>query len=457
MSVFLRKVRAKTIFSIFEPIIVEPLELCYLQAVINQMGIESFILDDLFGLKAPPEIIPKVVVMTGYHTAENLVLEEAKLYKKKYPDVVVIVGGIHVERNRTLFHHSSVDYVIHTEDLEVFKAVLEHIYGTSDVLPSAGVDFREGHRKADIKWKLGEVLSLKKQTSFIPNRTLFARLRHRTRYLDKTDVALIKSSVGCPYSCDFCYCKLVNDGIYLKGSYDKVLQEILAVDAKHHWIVDDVFMSSRQDALDYIQAYHQMGKSLCTGEIGPSLHLIIYSRADFILRNADLLDELKSCGISEVIIGFEATNKEELDQYNKKTDATDYPRVIELLKRSGIELTALFMVQPVYCVSDFMRLHNFIKNNNLETYTISILTPIKGTKNYTLLGKKLLTKDPIKFDFLHLLLPSRLPKPIFYILFYGLYFRLLKSGRIWRYFKQSLFKRLIGRIPASLKSEDVFR
>lgn len=441
MSIFLRKVRAKTIFSIFEPIIVEPLELCYLQAVTNQMGIESFIVDDLFGLKAPREIIPKVVVLTGYHTAENLILEEAFLYKKRYPDVVIIVGGIHVERNRTVFHHPSIDYVIHTEDLRVFKSVLEHIYGRTERLPSSGVDFQESHKTGELKWNLGDVLSLKKQTEVVPDRTLFTKLRHRTRYLDKVDVALIKSSVGCPYSCDFCYCKLVNSGIHLKGSYEKVLQEILTVNAKHHWIVDDVFLSSRQDALDYIQAYRDMEKHRSMKERTRPLHLIIYSRADFILRTADLLEEMRTCGIAEVIIGFEATNKAELDQYDKRTDATDYPKVIELLKRSGIDLTALFMVQPNYGIYDFKRLYNFIKGNQLETYTISILTPIKGTRNYIQMESKLLTNNPVKFDFLHLVLPSRLSKHLFYFLFYVLHLKLLKSYRTWGYFRSIAFEK----------------
>lgn len=53
MVVFLKKVRVKTIFSAFDPIKVEPLELCYLKTVLNKMGIESYIIDELFKLKQP--------------------------------------------------------------------------------------------------------------------------------------------------------------------------------------------------------------------------------------------------------------------------------------------------------------------------------------------------------------------------------------------------------------------
>ena len=39
MTVFLEKVRQKTLFSAFEPIITEPLELIYLQTVLSQENI----------------------------------------------------------------------------------------------------------------------------------------------------------------------------------------------------------------------------------------------------------------------------------------------------------------------------------------------------------------------------------------------------------------------------------
>ena len=48
MIVFLKKIRVSTVFSKFEPVVVEPLELCYLQSVLNDMNIENYIIDDLF-------------------------------------------------------------------------------------------------------------------------------------------------------------------------------------------------------------------------------------------------------------------------------------------------------------------------------------------------------------------------------------------------------------------------
>ena len=41
MIVFLEKVRVETIFSKFEPIITEPLELLYLKALLDELNIEN--------------------------------------------------------------------------------------------------------------------------------------------------------------------------------------------------------------------------------------------------------------------------------------------------------------------------------------------------------------------------------------------------------------------------------
>jgi len=122
-----------------------------------------------------------------------------------------------------------------------------------------------------------------------------------------------------------------------------------------------------------------------------------------------------------------------LKGYEKSTNALDYPEVISLLKENEIDLTALFMVQPDYQIKDFRNLYKFINANKIDVYTISILTPIKGTELYELFKDKLITCNPGNFDFLHLVLKPRLPKWLFYLLFYGVHIRLLKSKRVWKY------------------------
>lgn len=424
MIVFLKKVRAKTIFSKFDPVKVEALELEYLKSVLEEIGVENYIIDELFSLKPPKDIVPKVIVLTGYNVCEREIVSEAKEYKKKFPEVKIIVGGVHIQKNSSEFHKPYIDYVCHSQDLEIFKRLIEKIRDGNDELLSKGIDsyiYNEELKKKE--WSTGSREFITSQEKYIADREVLKKILHKTRFLEKKKVALIKGSVGCNYNCSYCYCKEINEGHYIAPDYEKMSEEIEVIDAEFFWVVDDVFFSNRRAAINFIDVFKRKKPK----------RLIIYLRADFILKNIDLLSKLKEVGIVEVIVGFEATNNEELKEYEKTTNALDYPKVIASLKKEDIELTALFMVNPDYSIRDFKSFNSFIKRNKIEVFTISILTPIKGTKTYRQFKKDLTSDDPRKFDFLHLVLPSKLPKGIFYLLFYGLHLRLLFSKRIWKY------------------------
>ena len=425
MVVFLEKVRVKTIFSAFEPVKVEPLELCYLKTVLNNMNIENYLIDDLFELKSPKNITPDIVVLTGYNVSENEIIKVARSHKLKYPKVIIIVGGVHIQGNYKHFHVDGVDYVIHSHSLNTFELLIEKITNEDKELLNKGVDsFVVMKDSKEGQWYSGETEILYEKENVVADRNIFNQIYNKVHYLEKRKVALIKGSIGCPYNCSYCYCKELNFSHYIKANFDIMVTEMKTMKADYFWIVDDVLFSQRSDALDFIDAIKKENLNA---------KFIAYLRADFILKEKDLLKKLREIGLVEVIVGFEATNNDELEAYEKTTDALNYPEIILLLKENNIDLTALFMVKPDYEYKDFKNLRKFIKSNNIEVFTISIFTPIKGTQGYELSKKNLITKNPEKFDFMHLVLKPKLPKWIFYTLFYSIHLSLLKSKRIWRY------------------------
>ena len=440
MIVFLEKVREKTIFSFFEPIVTEPLELMYIQTILMKEKITSYIIDDNFKLDKPKGVIPDLVILTGYNVAENLIISKAKAYKNKYPTVKIMVSGVHAQLNREVFRTEGIDYVYFSQSLETFRTFiktaidLEIDYEKEDnkYISNKHTNnkedksnyFRKGvdiYDKLTDSWQLGQDDVLIKSENISPDRLVFNDIKSQTRYIDKTQVALVKSSHGCPYSCSFCYCRLLNNGIYLKPDYKRLISEIKEIDSSYIWVIDDSFFVTREDALDFIvnAKNEYLNKSL-----------IIYLRADFIVENEDLMSELKSWGIDEVIVGFESEDESMLSEYNKGQTANIYQKAVNILKNQAIELTALFIVDPAYEIKDFLRLYKYIKKLDLDLYTISIMTPLKGTLDYELRKHELIETDPRKFDFLHLVLKSKLPKWLFYTLFYLCHLRLIKSKRI---------------------------
>lgn len=425
MIAFLIKVRVKTIFSAFNPIKVEPLELCYLRTVLNGLGVENYIIDGLFGENEPKGVTPDLIILTGYNVAESEIIRMAGCCKAKYPDSKVMVGGVHVQRNSSEFHVKAIDYVFHSQSLKDFRTLIERLAGgVEDNFFMDGVDVNIFNKETGKGfWHVGNKKTIMESENVLPDRDFFDKIPSKFNYLEKRNVALIKGSIGCPYTCSYCYCKEINQGHYVKANYDGMAAEMEKINADYFWIVDDVLLSNRRDALDFMES---VNKKKIKGKI------IAYLRADFILREKDLLKSLKRMGLVEVIVGFEATNNNELEGYGKTTDALDYPAVISLLKQNGIDLTALFMVKPDYGFKDFKKLRKFIADNNIQLFTVSILTPIKGTEGYEQTKDFLVTNNPKKFDFMHLVVKSKLAKPIFYALFYGVQLKLLKSRRIWK-------------------------
>ncbi len=423
MIVFLEKVRVKTIFSVFEPVKVEPLELCYIKTVLNNMNIENYLIDTLFGLKQPKSIEPDIVVLTGYNVSEKEIIKSAHLYKIKYPKVKIIVGGVHIQGNRKDFRVYGIDYVFHSQSLNTFKRLIEEILRNNKDALNTGVDSYI-EKSNDGYWHIGNDEIIYQNEEVVADRNIFNQTSNKVRYLEKRKVALIKSSVGCLYNCSYCYCKEINSNHFIKANYKRMVEEMESIEADYFWIVDDVLFSSRSEALEMIDIIKK--KNL-------NIKIIAYLRADFILREKELLKELREVGLVEAIVGFEATNNDELKAYEKTTNALDYPEAIRLLRENNIDLTALFMVQPNYGIKEFRNLRKFIKNNSIDVFTISIFTPIKGTKIYEQLKRNLITLDPKKFDFMHLVLKPKIPKWVFYILFYSTHVSLLKSKRIWRY------------------------
>jgi radical SAM superfamily enzyme YgiQ (UPF0313 family) len=420
MLIYLEKVRRKTLFSRFEPIVTEPLELLYIKSVLDSMGIENRIIDPLFNLKAPEGDLPDIVILTGYNVAEEEIIKRSLWWKSRDRNILVMVSGVHVQLNSHKFIKDSIDFIFHTQDLGAFGDLVFRLQRGEEVHGLPGFHARKG----DGSWALGEEYPVQSPEAILPSRDLYHSNKDRTRYIDKKGLALIKGGRGCPYACSYCYCRSLNCNTYVRPDFHRMFEEMDGIGAEHYWIVDDVLLVDRKDAKKFIQA---------SRETGFEGSIIAYLRADFVARERELLKDLHDAGLSEVIIGFETPDREELLDYNKNVDGNIYEEAIRLLKDNSIQLTALFMVHPDYGMGEFWRLWTFILKNKLDLYTISIFTPLPGSDEFLSYQDRLTTDKAEKFDFLHLVLPSRLSRPVFYGLFYLSHLKLLFSRRILKY------------------------
>lgn len=391
MKIVLKKVRKKTPFSWIDPVKVEPLELEYLKAVIddlnqslnsnhsvaNTLHLECVIVDPLYHKE---KAVGDVVVLNGYNTARDQMILEAKQLKESAPGTIVIGSGVDVQVNWKLYENSAFDYLIASNRLSDFKRLIEQLATqTLNTAPSVPT-----------------IIHADKLTAFEmikPSRDYFEQIKHRTRYLLYDNVALVKRAHSCPYGCEFCFCTKLNQGHYVSRSFEMLRLEMETINADTFWVVDDVFIHDREEAASFIETFR-----------GTSYKMIVYLRADFIVNHADLLETLKNTGIVEVIVGFESIEASVLENYHKGYAPDINTKAIAVLNDSGVSFTALFMLDIGAELQDFKALKTYIKEMGIRNYTFSIFTPLQGTDLYKVYEKDIIDFNSAHYDFLHLVL-----------------------------------------------------
>jgi len=413
----------------------EPLDLEYLAAVAKEEGVEYRIHDPMVtGLSFSHvfnEFRPDIVAITGYYPAKDRMLEYAALSKQMSGgQVTTVIGGVHAELNYEDFYCDDVDLIAHSGGCETFRRLVRVLNSGKPLSGLDGTCWQE----ADRGWVCGERMPLDLSHQPLPDREHFYKYLGKFAYLHYGPVALVRSAAGCPFTCNFCYCRLLNGGKYVMRQVAEVVAEIKEVKCGRIWIIDDTFLVDVERVRDFAE---QLKQARVRKEF------IIYGRAEFIANNPDVVGVLKEMGVINIIIGFESVDEKILEDYNKLTSEMQSRRCIELLKDCGIECSALFIMDVDATMRDFRRLGNWISSVGLTTYTLSIFSPYPGTGYYEKYQDRFDTSDCRKWDLSHLVMkPGGMIRPLYYCMMFWMHIKVLFINRAIR---NHVFRRCFGR------------
>lgn len=389
--------------------ICEPLELMMLMGVLLENGIEVELADMILEREPLAKILvkarPHMVVMTGYISHINVIKDYARRIKTFDPAIEVGVGGVHAE--------------VCPRDFE--SPFIDRIYS------SAG--------------ELYNRLSCTVTEGVLPFRNLPERYLKKYYYLFQENCALIKTSLGCPYSCNFCFCKEISP--YRPRPMDQVLRELDAIPQKEVYIVDDDFLFDRERLLAFARGLE---------EHGIQKRFLCYGRADFIAANEDLIALLQQGGLRAVIVGVEASDQKQLDAYNKKSTVGDNEKALAILRKYGIECYATVILGVEWTRKDFRRLDRFVRDNHLFFVNLQPLTPMPGTPYFDLYQDQILIPytEHEKWDMAHLVVkPTGMGVRQYYFEILKLYYKItMRPESLWhmlrRYGLKSCFKLSLG-------------
>jgi radical SAM domain protein len=421
--------------------ICEPLELEYLVGNIDKAKASVKIIDMILE-KKPIEFFinkyrPHIVGMTAYITHVGAVKEMARKIKCLSNKTITVVGGVHAEVVPEDFRSKYIDYIICSNPVETFNKIIDRVRAGVDTkeidetyiksnehqprLASCCRDTKETgetyiksnehqlHMESccrDTKEIEGTYVKGKKhiRTSSYnilpPDRSSVKRYRKKYYYMFHNPCALIKTSLGCPYTCSFCFCKEITGGKYFARKIDEVMEELESIKEREVYIVDDDFLFN-EDRLNLF----------CDELEKRNIHkrFLVYGRADFIASHEKVIGRLSRHGLSAVIVGVESVREKDLKDFNKRSSLENNEKAIRILQKYGIELYATMILQPDFTKEDFRQIEDYIIGLNVSFVNLQPLTPLPGTEIYDDYKDKILVsrKDYAMWDLAHIVLEPK--------------------------------------------------
>lgn len=410
--------------------ICEPLELEYLAAYLEPLGHAVTIIDMILEKRNLTHFLrmhrPQLVGFTAYLPHINVVKAYAREVKAYDSSVITVAGGVHAEVRPHDFDDANIDYVAGCNGMQTIKAIVDGNY--------TGLD-------AEI------------ETTFrfpFPDRAKTAKYRKHYNYVYHEKCATLKTSFGCAFNCDFCFCTQITQHKYFCRDLDDVIAEIKTINEDNIFIVDDNFLFDKarvERFCDLLQT-HNIHKNF-----------ILFGRADFVAHNPATMLKLKAVGLEAVFMGIESFTQAELLDLNKKTSVEENIHAIMFLEANDISCYCGIMVGSDWNRGNFDDLINYLNSFKYPMTNIQPVTPIPGTPYYDKMQDQLLLdlEHCELWDMAHVLVkPTKMSVSRFYYNILRAYTKTSLKPKmhfmVWRkYGPRAYFRTLKGVIHITLQ------
>jgi len=402
----------------------EPLELEYLAASVRgltvrilDMRIDSNLHRVLLNFK--PDLVGISAYTCEYNTAVQI-LKEIRLSDKS---IITVVGGHHATFMPNDFVLPWVDGIFLGYADNTFPQYINAL-GNPDKLreiPNIGIVNNNSVYFTKRDLTVPDLNSLP-----MPDRSLTSR--YRNKYYDsvRNRLSLLMTSRGCSFRCNFCACWKLMDGKYAARTPESIIDELKSLPEE----IEAVYFS---DDNTFIDIERMWKLSALIKKNGIKKKLQMYARADTIVKNQALFEDLAGAGLQFLTVGLESYCNSDLDFYKKKTTVEMNNRAIRFLKKINIYILAHFIVRPEYSKEDFRHLLGYVYENNLFRPGFPVLTPLPGTELYQDTRDSFAITNFDYFDFVHSILPTRLEHKDFYRQLTNLYVKSYGISRLLRH------------------------
>ncbi|MBN2684997.1 MAG: B12-binding domain-containing radical SAM protein [Pontiellaceae bacterium] len=199
-----------------------------------------------------------------------------------------------------------------------------------------------------------------------PDRSIYAGKKY-------IDLAMLETSRGCRYSCEFCSISAFFQRQWNRRPIEDVISEIKHAGKRNWFFVDDNIGAD-------LERLEKLLRALVPLKIRWVGQMSIEST-----NHPELLKLMRRSGCAGVLIGFESINEANLEQMGKGINrtVTDYETAIARLRRNGLSVYGTFVFGYDEDVrATFEETFTFARRNRLFFAAFNHLVPFPGTPLY---------------------------------------------------------------------------
>lgn len=295
--------------------------------------------------KYTPKLV--VIMVYGHHPSAStqtmdsasVIINKIKEFDKSIP---IAIGGTHPSAipARTLYEEN-VDYVIIGEGAYQIVGILDNIYEKIKIEKVLGILYKTDtglsrNKPAPIIKNLDKELG-NYAFDLLPDLNKYrAHSHHAFGYKSSSPYITLNTSLGCPYSCEFCCINSVfgKPGIryWNIDTVMKWLDElVLKYKIKHVRFDDELFVLDKKRLEEF-----------CDKLISKKykLNIWVYARVDTIPER--LLHKMKKAGINWICLGIESANSIVRSGVNKSINK-NIESIVKSIKDNGINIMGNYM------------------------------------------------------------------------------------------------------------------
>jgi radical SAM superfamily enzyme YgiQ (UPF0313 family) len=329
-----------------------------------------------------PDVVGFSVITPSYPVAQ----QQIQQVQRELPGALIVAGGIHPSLFAEDLLADGADVVVIGEGAESMSTLLDRVEGRRSWHDLPGLAYREATAAGDrVVRTAGNAQRDTAEDPGIIDRSVY----NLPLYTHHSMMA----SLGCPYRCAFC-CNyagtVLQKGVTVR-SHECILEEMryLAEQfaARQVFFVDDVFLLSRRNALEFCRRLEQE-------RLG--LEWIAQMRVDTI--DADVATAMATANCRRVYFGVESGSEAVLRRCRKGIDKEAVRLAVRSAKQAGLRVKTGWIFGLPGTLDEQYESIGFMRELRPHEISIHQLIPFPGTEYYDRAAEhRIRIRDPKDF------------------------------------------------------------